>query len=260
MQPGAKEGRYIYCIIGSDRRLTFGPGGIGGRGDQLYTISVDGLAAVVSDSPIKTYSLATENLIAHEKAIEEVMKDHTVLPVRFCTIVADDDKVREILGKTRGELHDLLGAMAGKKELGIKAVFKRAIYNIILDKYPDIRSLKENAAAAPFGQTQPLRMEIGRMVESALREEKERCKDDILDALSPLAARVKVNNNYGELMVLSAAFLVADDKETSFDRRMEQLDAKYGDQIKLKYVGTLPPFNFVNLVIDTRQSNLVAAA
>ena len=89
------EGKYIYCIIGVDNGecLSFGPLGIGGRGDQLYTISYKTIAAVVSNSPIKQYSVARENLIPHERAIEEVMKVYTVLPVRFATIAEDEKKV-----------------------------------------------------------------------------------------------------------------------------------------------------------------------
>ena len=42
-----------------------------------------------------------------------------------------------------------------------------------------------------------------------------------------------------------------DQKEAEFDQNVQALDDKYGDKIKFKYVGTLPPFNFVNLVIET---------
>ncbi len=260
MQTALQEGRYIYCIIRANRRQTFGPLGIGGRNDELYTIPCEDIAAVVSDSPIKSYSLSHENLVAHEKAIEEVMKEHTVLPVRFCTITADEDKVRMILEKAHDKIRDLLSAMSGKKELGLKAVFKDGVYQDILEKYADIRSLKERIAGLPFAQTHPQRMEIGRMVEAALQKEKEHCKEDILNILSPLAEKVKTNYNYGELMILSAAFLVDENKEASFDQRVDRLDAEYGDKIKFKYVGTLPPFNFVNLVIDTRKMDLAAVS
>ena len=264
-----QEGRYIYCIIKTNKVQTFGPLGIGGRGDQLYAVAHNNIAAVVSNSPIISYPVSRENLIAHEKAIEEVMKEHTVLPVRFCTIAGSDEKVREILETAHGKFFDLLGVMAGKKELGLKAVFwtkgessfrqtngrqaggKEDIYSYILEKYADIRTLKEKIAALPVTQTHSQCMAIGEKVEAALQQEKERCKEDILAVLSPLAAEVKINSNYGELMILSAAFLVEHNKETDFDKRVEQLDAKYGNRIKFKYVGTLPPFNFVNLVIST---------
>ena len=75
-----------------------------------------------------------------------------------------------------------------------------------------------------------------------------------------MAENVKIHYNYVELMVLSAAFLVEESKEARFDQRVDQLDAKYGDTIKFKYVGTLPPFNFVNLVIDTRKLDLAAVS
>ncbi len=254
------DGRYIYCIIKANGAQTFGPLGIGGRGDQLYTIVHNNIAAVVSNSPITSYPVSRENLIAHEKAIEEVMKAHTVLPVRFCTIAGSDEKVKGILETAHDKFYDLLGVMDGKKELGLKAVFpakgaqaggKGDIYGHILEKHADIRALKEKIAALPVNQTHAQRMAIGEMVEAALEQEKELCKEDILAVLSPLAAEVKVNSNYGELMILSAAFLVEHDKEAGFDKLVEQLDAKYGNRIKFKYVGTLPPFNFVNLVINT---------
>ena len=48
-----KEGKYIYCITGSNQFQSFGPLGIGGRGDEVYTICFNDIAAVVSNSPVK---------------------------------------------------------------------------------------------------------------------------------------------------------------------------------------------------------------
>ncbi len=69
--------------------------GIGGRGDELYSICFNDIAAVVSNSPIIRYKVSRENTLAHEKAIEEVMKEYTVLPVRFATITEDEEKVKK---------------------------------------------------------------------------------------------------------------------------------------------------------------------
>jgi len=51
-------------------------------------------------------------------------------------------------------------------------------------------------------------------------------------------------------MIVNAAFLVERHKEAEFDQRVQELDATYGDKMKFKYVGTLPPFNFINLTIN----------
>ncbi len=246
------EGKYIYCIIETEGKVErFGPIGVGGRGDQVYTILFDNIAAVVSNSPIKKYTVARENVIPHERAIEEVMKTHTVLPVRFGTIAEDEEKVKKILEKEDDRFLGLLKDIEGKKELGLKTIFREdVIYRDILEKYEAIRVLKENIAILPPEKTYYQRMEIGKMVEAALQKEKDIYKEDILDTLSPLVLEVKTNNTYGERMILNAAFLVEKHKEAEFDQKVNELSDRYGDKMKFKYVGTLPPFNFINLTIN----------
>ena len=254
MEEAIKEGKYIYCIIEIETAVakTFGSQGIGGRGDELYTVCFNDIAAVVSNSSIMRYKVSRENTLAHEKAIEEVMKEYTVLPVRFATITEDEDKVKKILEKEYGKFKDLLNKMKDKKELGLKAIFHEdIIYKDILEKYKEIRILKEKVATLPSEKTYFKRAEIGEMVEAALQKEKEIYKKDILNTLSALAAEVKINNSYYDLMVINAAFLVEKDKEAEFDQKVNELGAKYSSNIKFKYIGKVPPFNFVNLVIET---------
>jgi len=256
VEVAVKEGKYIYCIIpvksSSGETITFGPIGIGDRNDEVYGVVYEDIAAVVSKSPIVSYSVCRENMLAHERAVEEVMKEYTVLPVRFCTIAKDDKKVAIILEKEYDKFKDMLNKVEGKKELGLKAVFDaNAVYNDITEKHKDIKSFKERLKGQPLDKTYYERVAIGRMVEDALEKEKEFYKEDILSALSPLAVETKTNNTYGERMILSAAFLVEKDKESEFDQKVGELDTKYGGKIKFKYVGTLPPFNFINLVIET---------
>jgi hypothetical protein len=252
MGEAVKEGKYIYCIIETAVAKTFGLQGVGGRGDELYAICFNDIAAVVSNSPIIRYKVSRENTLAHEKAIEVVMEEHTVLPVRFATIAEDEDKVKKILEKEYGKFKDLLNKMKDKKELGLKAIFHEdAIYKDILEKYKEIRILKEKVATLPSEKTYFKRAEIGEMVEAALQKEKDIYKKDILNTLSALATEVKINNSYYELMIINAAFLVEKNKGAKFDQKVNELGAKYSSNIKFKYIGKVPPFNFVNLVIET---------
>lgn len=246
-----REGKYIYCIIESNEAQSFGPLGIGGRGNELHTVCFNDIAAVVSDSPIKKYPVSRENLIPHEHAIEEVMKTYTVLPVRFGTIAEDEEKVKKILEREHDRFLALLKNMEGKKELGLKAIFKEdVIYKDILEKYKDIKVLKEKIAALPPEKIYFQRAKIGEMVEAALQKEKEIYGEEILNTLSPLALEVKTNNTYGERMIANTAFLVEKRKEAEFDQKVNELSDKYGDKMKFKYVGKVPPFNFVNLAIN----------
>jgi len=252
MDVATKEGKYIYCIIDSNQTQSFGPLGIGGRGDEVYTICFDDIATLVSNAPIKKYRVSRENTIAHEKAIEAVMAEHTVLPVRFATVTEDEEKVMKILEAEHDRFKELLNQMKDKTEIGFKAIFKEdVVYKDILEKYENIRALKEKIAGLPPEKTYHQRMEIGEMVEAALQQEKQTIEEDILNTLSPLAVEVKTNDPYGELMIINAAFLVEKEKEAEFDNQVQALGDKYDEEVKFKFVGSLPPFNFVNLVIET---------
>ena len=72
-----------------------------------------------------------------------------------------------------------------------------------------------------------------------------------MEDLTPLSLEVKLNRTYGERMILNAAFLVEEQTEASFDRKVEEIGDRYGDKVNFKYVAA-PPFNFVTIAIDTR--------
>ncbi|MCF8347574.1 MAG: GvpL/GvpF family gas vesicle protein [Bacteroidales bacterium] len=249
------EGKYIYGIIRQTDPVTFGPIGIGGRGDEVYGVHFKDITAVVSNSPIIQYDARRVHMIAHQKALEAVMKNFTVLPVRFSTISEQDNEsgILKILEKEYDKFNDLLIKMEGKKELGLKIMAHEApIYESIIQKYDDIRSLRDKLINLPPDKTHYQRMKIGEMVAEALKNETENYKDIILDVLKPLSVDVKINDNYGEMMILNVAFLIKNTEEPAFDEAVNVLDAKYGHLMTFKYVGTLPPYNFVNLTINTK--------
>jgi hypothetical protein len=245
-----KEGKYIYCIINADKPESFGNNGIGGRGDEIYTVCYKNIGAVVSSSPIMNYRVSRENMMPHEKTIEEAMKIYTALPVKFGTITESDKAMEDILVREYDRFNNKLKKMKTKKELGLKAILKEdVIYKHIVEKYEEIAKYKNIIASRPPEKTHFQRAKIGEMVEKALKNEKELYRRRILNLLSPLSEETKTNKEYGDRMILNAAFLVDDKKEEKFDIEVSKLDAEYGELINFKYVGLVPPFNFVNLVI-----------
>lgn len=253
-------GKYIYCIIDSDVPELFGPIGVGGQGSEVRTIGLNGVGAVVSDSPVKEYRQDRENMLAHERAIEMAMKTHTVLPAAFSTIAEDETMVTRILVREHDRFVELLTGIKGKMEAGLKAIFEEsAVCRRIIEKYGPIRELKAKIAHLPPQRSYYQRIEIGRMVESALKQERESIREEIISALTPLAVDVVTNLAWNDRMILNGAFLIEQQRAGDFDQQVEQLAAKYGDQVQFKLVGTVPPFNFVKLAIDTRDYRNVPA-
>jgi hypothetical protein len=247
-------GRYIYGIIAANQRREFGPIGIGERGDVVYTLPYQDLAAIVSSSPIVKYAVTRDNSMAHAKVLEKAMEEYTVLPVRFCTIAEEEEIIIEKILKTRyQEFIDLLREMEGKMELGVRARWTDldAIFAEVVEENKDIKTIKE---ALPRERNEQRKyadkIKVGQLVQKALEEKKKREAGELLAALRPLSLDCKENQIYGDMNLVNAAFLVAKEKEREFDRKMQELEKVYGERKKLKYIGPLAPYNFVEIVVN----------
>jgi hypothetical protein len=245
------DGIYLYCVVEGGEAGAFGPPGIGGRGDEVYAIAHGDIGAVVSRSPLRRYPISRENCLTHERAIEAAFKSRAVLPVRFGTIAANEAEVRAILARDAAEFKGLLQRMRGKTELGVKAVFREEmVFHDILERHPEIRRRKEAVAGLPSQRAHWQLVEVGRMVEAALEEEKARCREEIVGALKGCCHDFRLSDRLlGDRMILNAAFLVDREQESVFDRRMDGLGERYGERVRFRYVKGFPPFSFVDLVI-----------
>jgi hypothetical protein len=85
-RPVEARGKYVYCIIRSNEPLRFGPLGIGSDPADVHTINYKDIAAVVSDTPIEVHDPTRENVLAHERVNERVMRKFTVIPMSFGTV------------------------------------------------------------------------------------------------------------------------------------------------------------------------------
>ncbi|MDP3048597.1 MAG: GvpL/GvpF family gas vesicle protein [Thermodesulfovibrionales bacterium] len=245
-----KEGKYIYCIIGTKQERNFGPIGIGSG--EVLTVGYEDLSMVVSGHPMTKFVVNRENMITHEKVIEEVMKEFgSVLPVRFGTIASSADEIRNLLDRRYGEFKNALRDMDHKVELGVKGIWKDkdVIFKEIVKENKEIRKVKEKIQNDTGRKNIQAKMEVGKMVEWALQKKKEEEAEKIVDALRKTAFDYKLNKTIGDVMFINAAFLVDKGREKEFDNIMDDLNNEYKNRIKFMYTGPLPVFNFVNIVI-----------
>jgi hypothetical protein len=251
----ADGGKYVYCIIRSDRAREFGSIGIGG-GQRVYTVGFNNLAAVVSDTPIVIYDPTRENVLAHEFVNETVMREHTVIPMSFGTVFRSEDDVGELLRSTHQAFSDVLDKMKDKIEFGLKIVWERdkVIANIERDN-DEIRRLKDEISRHTASSTYFARMQLGRLIESALEETSTRYVADIHDSLKQVAVASRSNKPIGDLMILNAAFLVDRSQETSFDEKVKEISRKYEELLRFKYSGPWPPYNFVNIKLKLEKAD-----
>src|SRR5690348_6888566 len=180
-------GKYVYCIVRSDRQRDFGAIGIGG-GQKVFTVAFQDLAAVVSDTPIVIYDPTRDNVLAHEFVNETVMKEFTVIPMSFGTVFRSEDDVTELLRSTYQAFSDVLDKMQDKIEFGLKVLWDREKVVANLEQENDeIRRLKDEISRHTASSTYFARMQLGRLVEAAQEGVQSRYVADIHEALKPVA-------------------------------------------------------------------------
>src|ERR1700682_5316740 len=245
-QQADARGKYVYCIIQAKNPLRFGPLGIGAEPADVHTVNYKDIAAVVSDTPIEVHDPTRENVLAHERVNETVMREHTVIPMSFGTVFKTRDDIVELLRSAYDAFHDVLHKMDDKLEFGLKILWDREVMVKEIEKQDeDVRRLKQEISAQK-GSTYFARMQYGRLVDAALQAHSEKYVADIFEALRDVAVASRANKPIGDKMIMNAAFLVARQKEQAFDQRVKEIGARF-DKLTFKYTGPWPPYNFVNI-------------
>ncbi|MEI6888005.1 MAG: GvpL/GvpF family gas vesicle protein [Bacteroidota bacterium] len=248
-----RDGKYIYCIIASNYDINLGPIGVGGRGDLVSTIDFDGLCMVVSDHPLSRFVVNPENMLAHQKVIEVVMKEfRSVIPIRFGTIAATPDEIRNLLNRRYSEFMELLRQFENKVELNVRGNWKNmgVIYKEIDKDHAELRKVRAEIEKLDDPDKRNLKIsEAGNLVTKALVEKKAEETEKIIEAFRKSIFEFKLNKTSRDAMFMNTAFLVNSGREIEFDNIMAGLGAKYQDRSDFIYTAPLPIFNFIDLKI-----------
>lgn len=239
---------YIYGIMGGPTQSAtpaFGPG-VGGS--EVSFVRVDDLVALVSNAGADPVRRTRRNMLAYTAVLEKVVPQATILPLRFGTVAPSHEALVDCIAANQAAFRSALRGIDGRVELGVKASWKPGhVFTHIVDRDQSLRQLRDRLISRPNGETYYDRIELGRRVEAALAQLRVSEAASIMDELGPIAERQAELRPHNEDMIFNHAFLVNRSVEGVFDAAMERLAEKYADRFDFRYVGPVPPFNFVTL-------------
>jgi hypothetical protein len=253
------HGTYIYGVAYAEQLRNgshpFESTGIGEGGGQVRTVESGDLAAVVSDAPFTRYDVTQENLVAHQRVLEEVMERSDVLPVSFGIVATSDQAVKEgLLERESDALHQSLDYVRGKAELTLQVLWNQdQLFREIVEENRDIQQLRNSIAGQPADAMQQERIRLGELTAAAIERKSQQEAQAILDALQPLVAETQVNDNLTDMMLLNAAILVDKRGIPAVDEKVGELSQAAGDRMIFQYVGPLPPYDFVSIRIQAEE-------
>ena len=235
---------YVYGLVNAETAVPTGLGGLDGAPVEL--VAHEGIAALVSSAPTDRPLGTREDLLAHEKVVDTVAADVTVLPMRFGSVVKRPAVVDELLAPHVAELSSALADLDGHVQYTVKGRYEREIVlrEVVLTN-PKIAELRDRVQGVPEEASYQDRMQLGELVVAALEERARREGGRMHEVLGAQAASAVTRPSTDPELVLDSAFLVARDRAHEFEHAVDQLGAELAGTVRFRLIGPLAPYDFV---------------
>ncbi|WP_405998907.1 GvpL/GvpF family gas vesicle protein [Streptomyces sp. NBC_00829] len=249
--PPVEGACYVYGIVPepTDRVPALDLPGLGDPEAQATFVRHRGIAAVISTVPTDRPLGSPEDLHAHARVLDTLAASTTaVVPFRFGTVLPDvRTVVEELLEEGRDDFAEILKRLHGQAQFTLRARYVQdAVLREVLGESPAVARLRENVATKDEDASYYLRIELGRAITDAISCKRQTDTAEIQRRLAPFAvATVHAEPSVAE-GVVSASFLVPQDKWATFEQAAEELAVHWHGRIRLRLLGPLAPYDFVD--------------
>jgi gas vesicle protein GvpL/GvpF len=247
-------GTYVYGVLRAGGKPPAGKPGV--EEAPVRVVEYGRLAALASDAPKEPVKANRRNLTAHSNVLQEAIASGCVLPMQFGVVMPDDGVVsRELLERHAGELQRELESFADVVELNVKVFCPEdRLLKAILSERPELAAARERLWGRSEEETYYERIELGEKVSQAVDSARDETLRRLLAELEPLAAATEVDEVKHPEVLADVAFLVDRPALDRFAKAAERVGTALGPERRTTCVGPLPPYDFVELPLETEES------
>jgi hypothetical protein len=247
--PAASGRNYIYAIVASGEPRAYPSLGIEGR--DVYTITDGRVTAVVSGLTSVKIRPERANLRAHQAVLKRLIEDTTPLPMAFGTIADSPQAIHRILVRNRRVFDQQLTRVAGKVEMGLRVTLDVPnIFEYFVNTHTELRLARDRLMSARHEFSQEEKIELGRMFDRLLNEDREDHTSKMERVLAPLCVEFKANLCRNEKEVLNLACLVKRDAQEAFSAGVFAAANLFDNNFSFDYSGPWAPHNFVEIDLE----------
>lgn len=245
---GIDKKHKVYPVVGGDICVMVSEIDI----DQFQK-RVKNLIAELAQNPGDLQSDIGEVLQAHEHVIAALMQDTTVVPLKFGTILKDEQAALKMLRDQEEQFKSLLAKFAGKVEWGLKVyVDKQAFIKHVMQTEQRFTDLEHKREKLSRGAAYLLGRKREEEVEEYVANQFDEVTEEIFQDLENDASEAQMNDimpqrmtGEKQEMILNAAYLVERNKVDQLLQRGTNLMKKYEFMgLDLEFSGPWPPYNF----------------
>ena len=237
---------YLYAVIADSQGRTYGDFGIGGS--EVYSISGGQVAAVVSNVRVERVRPERSHLAAHQEVLKKLMAETSPLPMSFGILADSPQAVRNLLSRNQHALLEQLRRVAGKVEMGVRVTWDVPnIFEYFVNTHAELRRARDQFLGGPREPTQEDKIEVGRMFDQLLKEDRETYADKVEAILAPHCAEIVQRKCRTEREVMNLACLVERPAMPPFESCVFEAAQQFDNNFALDYNGPWAPHNFVDL-------------
>lgn len=234
---------YVYAVVPAGTRvpeeLRDGP--------AVSLLRHEDLAAAVSDVRTDRVLGTREDLLTHERVVESLAAETTVVPLRFGAVVTTAGAVvEEFLAPYHEWFADVIDELRDRQEFTVTGDYVRdVVLREVLSEEPEVIRLRESLRDMPEDAGYYERIRLGELVAQAVDRKREADSETLVQALASHAVAVAPRRPGGEDGAVDVAVLVNAARRRRFDEAVEELGARWAGRIRLRVTGPLAPYDFV---------------
>lgn len=262
---------YLYCVANDEPAST----GTGDAADDLHLLRHRGFYAVFTKVPesefgdegLKRNMVDLEWLKTrakwHERVIEQVMTDASVIPFKFGTLFNNADSLKAMLDEYDAEFREILSRLGDKEEWGVKIYCDMGkVETAAADDEPEILEIEDQIKSSTPGKAFFLEKKRAELLAQSANAKINEFTKQSFQTLKELSVEARINKvlprevtERQDDMVLNSAFLVGKDDVSSFVHTADALKLHCENNgFSMDCTGPWPPYNFCGLSRQEAQS------
>jgi hypothetical protein len=243
----AIDGWYVYGIVPADTVL---PPQLsaGEERDELTVLRCDRVGAVATRLTGAQPTIGPDDLQAHTEVLNELARTTAVLPLRFGTVLPDQETVVDhLLRVAHDDFAAALDELAGRAQFTVRARYVLdAVLREVLAEDPAVRLLSDELRGHPEDAYHHERVRLGELVAEAIDARREADAGDLIETLAPYAVAVRWQPSPGDDGIVDAPFLVEYRQREKFEEAAEDIASRWHGRVRVRLLGPLAPYDFVS--------------
>ncbi|MDP3893124.1 GvpL/GvpF family gas vesicle protein [Nocardioides sp.] len=239
-------GCFVYAVVEAGARVPDDLSGV--DSSPVHVLEHHGsVGAVVGRIELERPPGRRADLLAYNDVIDALAQAGPVVPVRFGTVMEDEQEVEDVLLAANGPFFlDLLGQLAGRAQFNLRATYlEPVVLAEVVAENAEIERLREVTRELPEDAAYAERVRLGELVARALEEKRHWDTTMLLDQVLPRVDAHAVRPGSGVEHLLDVALLVDRTRQDELENHLEGLAEAVHERIRLSLVGPMAAYDFV---------------